>query len=275
MTASVPAVTTLPPASSSSRAKASAWRVVEYQLLVSRRMWRSVVILSVFTPLTYVLALGVGLGMVVDHHGNQLGVRYLVFVAPAFLTAAALQIAAADASFPLMAGFKWVRTFHGMAATPLSPAQICDGQLLFIGLRLIVNSTIYLAIMACFGGTERWWVLLAVPAATLTGLAFASTTAALAAVLENEGNGFNMLFRFVVTPMFLFSGTFYPINQLPTWGRWLARVSPLWHGTELARGAGIGHLTFLAACVHVAFLIAWLTVGLWLARWRFRVRLAK
>jgi lipooligosaccharide transport system permease protein len=250
-------------------------RIVEYQLYVGRRIWRSMLILGVVTPLTYVLALGVGLGTIVDGNGNQLGVPYLVFVAPAFLTAAALQIAAADASFPLMAGFKWVKTFHGMVSTPLTPAQVCDGQLLWIGIRLLINSSLYLAIMACFGGTQRWWVLLAIPAATLTGLAFAANVAALAAVLVNEGNGFNMLFRFIVTPMFLFSGTFYPISELPTWGQWLAYVSPLWHGTELARGAAIGGLSAGSAVGHIAYLLLWLVIGVALARWRFRLRLTK
>jgi lipooligosaccharide transport system permease protein len=228
------------------------------------------------TPLLYVLALGVGLGSVVNKHGTgQLGVPYLVFVAPAFLTAAALQIAAADSAYPIMAGFKWWRTFHGMAATPLSPAQICNGQLLWVALRLAANSTLYLAIMASFGGARRWWVLLAVPSATLTGIAFGAGVAAMAATIESQGNGFNVLFRFVVTPMFLFSGTFYPISQLPEWGRWLAYISPLWHGTELSRDAAIGGLSGWAVVGHIAYLTLWLAVGLMLAHWRFRVRLRK
>ena len=253
----------------------SPWRVVEYQLYQARRMMRSVLILGVITPLTYVLALGVGLGAVIDSHGHPLGVPYLVYVAPAFLTAAALQIGAADATFPLMGGFKWLRTFHGMVSTPLSPEQVCDGELLWIGLRMLVNSALYLAIMATFGGTTRWWVLLAIPAATLTGMAFAAPVAALTASVTAEGQAFNILFRFVVTPMFLFSGTFYPISQLPSWGRWLAYISPLWHGTVLARAAGIGHLSAPAEIGHIAYLLAWLVAGVLLARWRFRVRLTQ
>ena len=116
------------------------WQVVEYQLYVGRRIWRSMFIVGVFTPLAYVLSLGIGLGTVVNNHGNSLGVPYLVYVAPAFLTAAALQIAAADAAYPIMAGFKWIRTFHGMAATPLTPAQICDGQLMWVALRIFPSS---------------------------------------------------------------------------------------------------------------------------------------
>jgi lipooligosaccharide transport system permease protein len=257
------------------RIRASRWQVVEYQLYVGRRIWRSMAVVGIFTPLAYVLALGVGLGSVVDDHGNALGVPYIVYVAPAFLTAAALQIASADAAFPIMAGFKWVRTFHGMAATPLTATQICDGQLLWVAIRIFANSAVYLAIMAAFGGTQRWWVLLTIPVATLTAMAFAAPVAALAATLENEGNAFNMVFRFIVTPMFLFSGTFYPISQLPQWGQDLAYVSPLWHGTVLARGAAIGHLSALPALGHAAYLLAWLVIGLAVARWRFAVRISK
>ncbi|MCW2595734.1 MAG: transporter permease [Jatrophihabitans sp.] len=256
---------------------ASIWTVVEYQVRLARSFWRSILIVGVATPLLYVLALGVGLGTVVNRNGTgELGVPYLVFVAPAFLTAAALQIGAADASFPLMGGFKWARTFHGMAATPLSPAQICDGQLTWIAIRLFANSAVYLAIMAMFGAARSPWILLAVPIATLTGIAFAAPVAAFVATIEREGNGLNVIFRFVVTPMFLFSGTFYPISQLPQWGQWLAWVSPLWHGTELARDSALGGgLSLLAVLGHLLYLVLWFVVGLQLARWRFRVRLTK
>jgi lipooligosaccharide transport system permease protein len=253
----------------------SAWRVVEHELRDARRYWQGVVIAGLVTPLLYVLALGIGLGSVVDRHGERLGVSYVVFVAPAFLAAAALQTAAASSTWPVMAGFKWVRYFHGMAATPLTPRQICDGKVLWIGLRTLAGATVYFAVMAAFGGVERAWAVLGIPAALLTGLAFATPTLALAAYVEADGQAFNVVSRFVVTPMFLFSGTFYPISQLPGWGRALAHVSPLWHGTELARGAAIGHIGGLSVLGHIAYLLGWLIVGLVLARWRFRVRLTR
>jgi lipooligosaccharide transport system permease protein len=257
-------------------ARTSARSVVAYYLVGAKRFWRSILIVGIGTPLLYVLALGVGLGVVINQHSNALGVPYLQFVAPAFLTAAAVQIGASAAAFPVTSGFKWQRTFHGMAATPLSPRQICDGQLLWIALRLLVNSTIYLAIMAAFGGAHSGWVVLAIPVATFTGTAFAAVVAALAAWVERENNLFNTLFRFVVTPMFLFSGTFYPISELPRWGQVLAWFSPLWHGTELARAAALGGgLSAAAALGHIAYLVAWLVVGVVLAHWRFRVRLSK
>jgi lipooligosaccharide transport system permease protein len=162
-----------------------------------------------------------------------------------------------------------------MAATPLSPTQIADGHLLWVTLRLLVNSGLYLAIMTCFGGAQRWQIVLAVPAATLTGAAFAAPVMAMAASVTAEGQAFNILFRFIVTPMFLFSGTFYPVTRLPDWGRWLAYISPLWHGTQLARDAGIGGLSASAVVAHIAYLVALLAIGIGLARWRFRVRIQR
>ncbi|MEO9138458.1 MAG: ABC transporter permease [Jatrophihabitans sp.] len=250
------------------------WKIVEYNWLSLRRWWRNALVVGIVTPVGYVLALGIGLGSLVDSNGtNGLGVPYLAFVGPAFLTATALQIATNDASFPVMAGFKWARFFHGMAATPLTPRQISDGTLLWITLRQLINCTVFLAIVAAFGGTQRWWVLLAIPAAVLTAIAFAAPVMALAATVSSEGQAFNVLFRFVVTPMFLFSGTFYPISRLPAWGQDLAWVSPLWHGTELARGAALGGLEGWSVIGHVAYLLVWLVVGIALSRWRFRVRI--
>jgi lipooligosaccharide transport system permease protein len=258
---------------------AAALHVVEYNVRAGRRWWRSLVITGVATPLLYVLALGIGLGTVVNRHsGDTLGVPYLQFVAPAFLTAFALQIAAGDATWPIMGGFRWERTFHGMAVTPLRPRDISDGTVLFMALRLGLNSAVYLLVMAFFGATRSWWALLCIPIAALTGVAFAAPLMAFAATVTSDGGPFNAILRFVVTPMFLFSGTFYPISQLPEWGQWLARVSPLWHGTELARAAALPHTaagasSAAAVAGHIAYLLVWLCVGIALARWRFRARL--
>jgi lipooligosaccharide transport system permease protein len=157
----------------------------------------------------------------------------------------------------------------------LSPREICDGVLLWITLRITVNAALFLAILAAFGGVARPRAVLAVPVATLTALAFAAPVLAMSATIEAESQAFNVLQRFVVMPMFLFSGTFYPLSQLPEWARWLARISPLWHGTELARAASLGHLSAAAATGHVAYLAALLVVGVVLARWRFSVRIAR
>jgi lipooligosaccharide transport system permease protein len=249
------------------------WQIVEHEWLDAKRFWVSVVVSGLLAPLLYVLALGIGLGSVVNKHGNSLGVPYVQFVAPAFLAAAALQTAAASATFPVMAGFHWVKYYHGMAATPMTPRQICDGKILWIGMRVFLSSLLYLGIVAAVGGLHRWQGVLGVFAATLCGLAFATPVLAMSASVTPEGQAFNILFRFVVTPMFLFSGTFYPISTLPAWGEVIAYVSPLWHGTHLARGAALGTSSDLATLGHVGYLVLWFVAGVALARWRFRVKL--
>ena len=250
--------------------------LLEYWLTDAKRFWRSVLIVGFMQPLFYVLALGVGLGTVIDRNGTtSLGVPYLAFVAPALLVAAAVQIAADDASYPVLSKFKWERSFHGMAATPLTPRKISDGTLLWIGLRSIVNSALYLAILSCFGATHRWQAVFAVPAATLTGLALAAPVAAFSATRENEGQGFNVLRRFILIPMFLFAGTFYPVDRLPDWGRWVAYCTPLWHGTELARAAALGNQSVPAIAGHLAYLLALAVSGLLLSRRAFAWRLQK
>jgi lipooligosaccharide transport system permease protein len=249
------------------------WQIVEHEWLDAKKFWLGIVVAGLLAPLLYVLSLGIGLGTVVNNHTNALGVPYVQFVAPAFLVAAALQTATASATFPVMAGFHWVKYFHGMAATPLTSRQICDGKILWIALRVFVSSTIYFAIIAAVGGVHRWQGVLAIFAGTLCGLAFATPVLAISASVKPEGQAFNVLFRFIVTPMFLFSGTFYPISTLPGWGEVLAYISPLWHGTELARGAALGNLSDLAALGHIGYLVAWFVAGVALARWRFRVKL--
>jgi lipooligosaccharide transport system permease protein len=159
-----------------------------------------------------------------------------------------------------------------MSATPLTSRQMCDGTLGFIALRLTADSALYLAIMSCFGAARRWQIVLAVPLAVLAAMAFTTPVAAVVASMQDERNLFNVLFRFVVTPMVLFSGTFYPVSRLPQWAQWLAYVSPLWHGTELARSAALGGGSAVAVIAHLLYLSCLLVVGLTLARWRFRVR---
>ena len=160
-------------------------------------------------------------------------------------------------------------------ATPLSPASIADGVLAWVAIRLLANSALFFAIMSAFGATKRWWGLLAIPAAALCGVAMASAVMAFTASREDEGQGFNVLFRFIVTPMFLFSGTFYPISKLPEWGQWLAYATPLYHGVQLARAAAIGGQSAWSVLGSLAYLLVLSAVGIALAHRYFRIRLTK
>jgi lipooligosaccharide transport system permease protein len=247
--------------------------VVEHFWLWYRRNWRSSVISSVLQPLLLLLAFGMAFGSLVRPSAATGNVAYLVYLAPGLLAMAAVYIAFGESSYPVVSGFKWSRIYHGMTASPLTVGQLVGGQLTWVGLRILLSGAAYLAVIALFGGARGIGTVGALACATLCGLAVAAPTMAFAAFVRHEGTGFSSLARFVILPMTLFAGTFFPVSQLPAWVRPLAWISPLWHGTELARGAALGTLRLLPAVGHIGYLVVLLAIGGALAAWRFRLRL--
>ncbi len=255
----------------------AALRSLEYWAYQYRRTWRGTIASSFLSPVLYMAAMGLGLGSLVDRsgHGASLaGGGYLAFLAPGLLAATAMQTAATEATWPVMGAIKWVRTYHAMLATPLRVVDVLAGHLAWMALRLLLVSAIFLGVMAAFGTTPSPWALAALPAAALTGMAFAAPITAFAATRENDA-GFSALFRFGIIPMFLFSGTFFPIGQLPAPLRPVAWVTPLWHGVALCRALDLGTATAGPALGHVAYLGAWAAAGTVLARRAFHHRLAR
>jgi lipooligosaccharide transport system permease protein len=226
-----------------------------------RRAWRGTVITSIINPVFYLGALGVGLGTIVNKSGGQpLGVPYLDFVAPGLLAAAAMQIASGDSTWPVMASFRWTRQYFAMQATPLGVRDIFVGHQLYMASRVAATSAIYLAIIAAFGAVDSWLAVFTLPAVTLLGLAFSVPTAAYAATQTSEG-AFVPYNRFVIVPMFLFSGTFFPVSRLPLPLEWLAYATPLWHGVDLCRELTLGNLHLLRALGHIAYLLLFVVAG--------------
>jgi lipooligosaccharide transport system permease protein len=236
-------------------------RVYEFWLVQYRRAWRGTVITSIINPVFYLGALGVGLGSIVNKSGGQpLGVPYLDFVAPGLLAAAAMQIASGDSTWPVMASFRWTRQYFAMQATPLGVRDIFIGHQLYMASRIAATSAIYLAIIAAFGGVNSWLAVFTLPAVTLLGLAFSVPTAAYAATQNSEG-AFVPYNRFVIVPMFLFSGTFFPVSRLPLPLEWLAYATPLWHGVDLCRELTLGNVHLLRALGHAAYLLLFVVAG--------------
>ncbi len=254
------------------------WYVV-WEYLV--RCWRQYLLSSlaeaVGTPLLYLLALGLGLGTLVDAGAgsdNVLGaVPYLNYIAPALLVAAAVQIGVGESSYPAYSRFKWTRVFWGITATPVTPGQVCDGQVLFIATRMVAGSALYYLVLLAFAAAGGPAGVLMVPTGVLTGVACAVWVLALGAHMRSEGGAFNVVFRFVIVPMTLFSGSFFPITEIPLAIRWLAWLSPLWHGNELARGAALGTIQWWPAVGHLGYLTVLLVAGLLVARRQYRGRL--
>jgi lipooligosaccharide transport system permease protein len=244
--------------------------VVEHFWVWYRRNWRATAVSSVLQPLLFLLAFGVGFGALVAGSGEMAaatgGVGYVVWLAPALLAVSAVQTATFESSYPVLSGFKWQRVYYAMTAGPISPAQVAMGHLGWVALKTTGSGAVYIGVIAIFGGVASPGIVPALFAAVLAGLAVAALVTAFSATLESEGAAFSVLFRFVLVPMTLFSGTFFPVDRLPEPVQPLAWVSPLWHGTELARAAALGDLPHpLVGLGHTAYLITLLVVGAVLA----------
>jgi lipooligosaccharide transport system permease protein len=214
----------------------------------------------------FLAAMGLGLGSYVSDSAidDIGGVPYLVFLAPGLLAATAMQVAAFEATYPIMGGLVWNKIFHAMYATPISPRDIALGNLAWIAARLAFISAVFTLVIVLFGAAASPLVVLAIPAAVLTGLAFAAPIAAFSAT-QKTPDRFSAIFRFGITPLFLFSGTFFPLSSLPAFLQPLAWLTPLYHGVALTRGLSLGTIIDdpLFALVHLVALLVFIAVGTW------------
>ncbi|MCA4133504.1 ABC transporter permease [Arthrobacter sp. M4] len=262
-----------------SAAKARRWGSLyyaEHWLRVLAKYGWSVFLYSVAQPVAYLLAMGVGLASLVDANGSAAfgGVGYLAFVAPALVVSAAVMTASGEFSYPVMDGFKWRRVYYGPHASPLAPEQIATGHILACGLRILLQSLAYFAIVVMFGAAPGPWGWLTAVVGTVSGLAFGLPLMAYAASLTKDSGQFALVQRFIVVPLFLFSGTFFPLDSLPLAVRWIGWISPVWHGTELGRVFSYGmEESPLLTLAHVVFLIVATVAGWILTRRRFVVRM--
>ena len=240
--------------------------VIEHRAVQYRRTFRSSVFTSFLSPLLFLTAMGIGLGGYVDRSGGAAlgGLTYLQFLAPGLLAATVMQSAAFEATFPIIGGLNWQRTFHAMYATPLSPRDIALGNLAWMAVRLAMISSVFTLIIVAFGAALSPLVVLGIPVAVLTGMSFAAPISAFSATQRTPAR-FNVIFRFGITPLFLFSGTFFPIESLPSFLQPIAWLSPLWHGVDLTRGIVFGTLADkpLVMLAHLVILVVIVAVSTW------------
>jgi lipooligosaccharide transport system permease protein len=239
-----------------------------------RRIWKGNVVTTFLGPVLFLAAMGLGLGSLVDRHGTSAlnGVSYLAFLGPGLLVATAMQTGAAECTWPVMAGIKWLKTFHAVLATPVGITDLVIGFLMWLLVRLLMVGVAFVLVMAAFGAVPLGGGLLAIGPALLTGMAFAAPLVAFTAVSEKETR-LSSVFRFGIMPMFLFSGTFFPVSQLPSLIRPIAYATPLWHGVELARTVATPIPPTMPSLVHVAYLLVWILGGTYLAVIAMRRRL--
>ncbi|SMD24138.1 ABC transporter permease [Lentzea albidocapillata] len=238
-----------------------------------RRNWRATAVSSFLTPVLFLVALGLGFGSQVQSTALIGGVSYLEYLAPALVVVTAIQGATFDSTYPIMSQFMWQKSFVAMAATPITPAQVLYGQTLWIGSQLFARCTVFVAIAVVLGAAAGPGILLSIVFGTLAGLAFSAPLVAYSATVDKP-DSFTTIFRFMLMPMTLFTGAFFPVSQLPDWLLPVVWLTPAWHGIELARGATFGTIDLLPALGHLVYLVALAAAGIALGVKFFHRRLA-
>ena len=259
--------------------KWGALRVAEYRFYSMSKWLGAVVAFGLGNPILFLLSVGLGIGALVDANsggGGVLGVSYLQFVAPALLASAAIQGVMDEVTFPTLDGFVWDKLFFAINATSVSARQIADGVMIVALGRGLFTTLMYLAVLLIFGAVPLSSVLPLLFTSMLAGWGWAALMMAITARLEKDEGYFAVIGRFVIAPMFLFSGTFYPLELMPIYLQPIGWVSPLWHATELGRtlsyGAAMEWHVFL---VHIGYLSIMGIVGMLLTYPKFKERLAR
>ena len=253
--------------------------VTEARLRAMLKYVGLIIAIAIANPVLYLVSIGLGLGSYIDKNAGPMGVdgvSYLTFLAPALLATAAIQGAMDESVFPTLEGFKWNKTFFSMNSTPLSGNQIAMGVFFNSLIRTIFTAVLYWFVMLVFGVLESPRAWLAIFTAVMAGAAFGAFMQALAGFLENENIFFTIVERFIIMPLFLFSGTFYPLTNMPIFLQWIGWISPLWHATELGRWLTYDHeISSLMLYVHFIFLNSLLVFGVIASRRIFTRRLGK
>jgi lipooligosaccharide transport system permease protein len=237
--------------------------LVERNVRAVRHFWPTLVS-GFFEPVFYLLSLGVGLGSVVGPVQAAPGriVPYAVFVAPALQASSAMNGAVFDTTGNVFFKLKYARLYDSVLATPLGPRDVAVGEVAWALLRGSAYAAIFLVVMMLTGTVTSWWALLTLPAAVLTGLAFAG--AGMAATTYMRSWQDLDLVQLAVLPMFLFSATFYPLSTYPPSLQWVVQATPLYHGVALARELALGTVAW-TALGHAAYLVVLGLVGMVLA----------
>ena len=256
-----------------------AWRVAEYRFYSMSKWMGSVLAFGLGNPILYLISVGLGIGALVDANtggGGILGVPYIQFVAPALLASAAIQGVMDEVTFPTMDGFVWDKLFFAINATSVSARQIADGVMIVALGRGLFTTLMYLGVLLAFGAVPLTSVIPLLMSSMLAAWGWSSVMLAITARLERDEGYFALIGRFVIAPMFLFSGTFYPLEQMPIYLQPLGWISPLWHSVQLGRHLSYGmELADGMIFVHLGYLAIMGIVGMRFVYPKFKERLSR
>ncbi|HET9520841.1 MAG TPA: ABC transporter permease [Candidatus Limnocylindrales bacterium] len=234
--------------------------LVERNIYVYRHGW-IVIFSGFFEPLFYLGSIGFGLGALVGTITGPAGqpITYQLFVAPALLASAAMNGAVAEGTFNFFFKLRYNKTFDSILSTPMSPGDVAVGELVWALIRGGIYAVGFILVMALLGLIVSPWALLAVPGALLIGFGFGAIGMAATSFMRTWQD-FDLI-QLVILPLFLFSGTFYPIDAYPEGLRVLVQLTPLYQGVDLLRSLVVGHLEW-SLLWHVLYLGVMGIIGL-------------
>ncbi|HEY8868258.1 MAG TPA: ABC transporter permease [Candidatus Limnocylindrales bacterium] len=243
-----------------------ALHVIERNVAVYRQTWL-VLLSGFFEPLFYLVGIGFGLGRLVGAIQGPGGqpIPYQLFIAPALLASSSMNGAIAESTFNFFFKLNYNKTFESILATPVSAADVVLGELGWALIRGGLYALGFLAVMVVLGLAISPWVVLTLPAALLLGFAFASVGMAATSFMRTWQD-FDLI-QLVVLPLFLFSGTFYPIETYPEALRVVVQLTPLYQGVDLLRALTVGAISPVLL-VHVVYLVVMGLAGLAVVRRR-------
>ena len=245
-------------------------------IAVHRREWQGSVFSGFIEPLVVLAGLGIGLGVLVGDKAAEItgGVSYVAYIAPALMISSAMNLATSEAAWPILARVAWVRIYHAIVATPLNAADVMVGAIAFIVGKVAFAAAFFAGVLLVTGiATSPIGALGMIGVSVLTAFAFGAPMAAFS-VTQKSDQGFAFLFRLIITPLTFFSGTYFPIENLPFAAQILSWSTPLAHGVAISRSLALGTpLTSLG--VHVAVLLLWGIGGSIAAIYLFRKRMLK
>ena len=251
-------------------------RLVERNILVYRHQW-IIIFSGVFEPIFYLIGIGFGIGGIIQtvppEYTQGVQISYLAYVAPALLATAAMNGAVFETIFNVFFKLNFAKTYDGVLATPMGITEIALGEMLWALIRAALYAVVMFVIMLVLGLVLSAWGLLIVPAALLVAAAFAAAGLAGTAFLRTV-NDFDVPMGLIVMPMFLFSGTFFPIEVYPEPIQWLMQALPLYHAINLIRGLSLG-LVGLAQLWDFVYLVAFFAICLWIAMRQMERKLIK
>lgn len=228
------------------------------------------IVLSGFVePVFYLLAFGFGIGQLIgnleDGSGNQ--VSYAAFIAPALLATSAMNGAVYDSTWNVFFKMHFGKIYQVMLSSSMGPLDVALGEISWALLRGVAYSVGFMVIVTPIGLVTNAWGLLAIPAATLIAFGFASIGMAITSYLKSFQQ-MNWV-TFFLLPMFLFSGTFFPVSVYPEWIQTIVQALPLWQGVELVRSLMLGNIS-MSLWSHVIYFVVMIALGLWFTTVRLK-----